>query len=125
MGGIFSFLPWFANGSGLAYFLGSPSAGFLWGFLPMVVITGYLSNTLSGQGNIIKILVALVFGQLALYSFGLTHAYLLVLPFVDWMNTPSELMKIYVYPFIIGDLLKTFIVALVTIYFTKKITKLN
>ena len=123
MGGIFSFLPWFANGSGLAYFLGSPSAGFLWGFLPMVVITGYLSNTRSGQGNIIKILIALVFGQMALYILGVTHAYLLVLPFVDWMNTPTELLRIYVYPFIIGDLLKTFIAALATIYFTKKIAK--
>ena len=28
VGGIFSFLPWFASGSGLLYFLTSPSAGF-------------------------------------------------------------------------------------------------
>ena len=46
VGGIFSFLPWFANGSGLAYFLGAPSAGFLWGFLPMVIVVGYLVNNL-------------------------------------------------------------------------------
>ena len=125
IGGMFSVLPWFANGSGLAYFLGSPSAGFLWGFLPMVVVISYLSHNLAWQKSMFTTILALLIGQIVLYSFGLTHAYVFVMPLVDWMSSPSELLKLYLYPFIIGDLLKTCIAALVTIYFSKGRLKLN
>jgi len=123
VGGIFSFLPWFANGSGLAYFLGAPSAGFLWGFLPMVIVVGYLVNNLSWYKNIFTLVSALLVGQLFLYFIGLAHAYLFVLPVVDWMVTPTEMLSIYLYPFIIGDILKTIIAALITIYFTKSLRR--
>ena len=120
VGGIFSIFPWFANGSGFGYFIGSPSAGFLWGFLPMVVIIGRLATSSSGHTNFLRILMAIICGQIVLYLFGLVHAYILVMPFVDWMNTPTELLKIYLYPFIIGDFLKTMIATLITLYFVKK-----
>ena len=123
IGGIFSFIPWFANGSGLGYFIGSPSAGFLWGFLPMVVVIGYLAHNLAWQQNIVKTVLALLAGQVILYSFGLVHALLLVMPIVDWMNTPSEMLTLYLYPFLIGDLLKTMIATLITIYFSKRILR--
>ena len=125
VGGLFSVLPWFANGSGLAYFIGSPSAGFLWGFLPMVIVISYLAHNRAWQQNIIKLILALLAGQIMLYTIGLTHAYVFVMPFVDWMNTPSEMIAIYLHPFIIGDLLKTMIAAMATIYFSKKIKKFN
>ena len=125
VGGLFSVLPWFANGSGLAYFIGSPSAGFLWGFLPMVIVISYLAHHKAWQQNIVKLILALLAGQIALYTFGLTHAYLVVMPFVDWMNSPAELIAIYLSPFIIGDLLKTIIAAMATIYFSKNRKKFN
>ena len=59
VGGLFSVLPWFANGSGLAYFIGSPSAGFLWGFLPMVIVISYLAHHKAWQQNIIKLILQL------------------------------------------------------------------
>ena len=62
VGGFFSVLPWFANGSGMAYFVGAPSAGFLWGFLPMVTITSYLAHNLAWQQNIVKLILALFVG---------------------------------------------------------------
>ena len=124
VGGIFSFLPWFANGSGLAYFLTSPSAGFLWGFLPMVVIIGYLNDQLSWRQNPVTLFLSLTLGQGALYAVGLGYAYFLVMPFVDWMNTPNELFQIYVSPFIIGDILKTLIALLVSVYFSKTLRNL-
>ena len=68
VGGIFSFLPWFANGSGLLYFLTSPSAGFLWGFLPMVVIIGYLNDQRSWRQNPVTLCLSLLIGQGALYT---------------------------------------------------------
>ena len=125
VGGLFSFVPWFANGSGLGYFIGSPSAGFLWGFLPMVIVISYLAHNRAWQQNIIKLILALLAGQIALYVFGLTHAYVVVMPFVDWMNSPAEMIAIYFSPFIIGDLLKTMIAALVIIYFSKNMKKFN
>ncbi len=125
VGGIFSVLPWFANGSGLAYFIGSPSAGFLWGFLPMVIIISYLAHNRAWQRNIMTLILALFIGQIALYTFGLTHAFLFIMPFVDWMNTPSEMVAIYLYPFIIGDLLKTMLAAMTTFYFFRNIRRGN
>ena len=123
-GVIFSFLPWFANGSGLLYFLTSPSAGFLWGFLPMVVIIGYLNDQRSWRQNPVTLSLSLLLGQGALYTVGLGYAYFVVLPFVDWMNSSAELVAIYVTPFIIGDLLKTAIAAVITLYFIRKNNKI-
>ena len=124
VGGIFSFLPWFANGSGLLYFLTSPSAGFLWGFLPMVVIIGYLNDQLSWRQNPVSLFLSLILGQGALYAVGLGYAYFVILPFVDWMNSSAELLAIYVTPFIIGDILKTAIAAVITLYFIRKSNKI-
>ena len=124
VGGIFSFLPWFANGSGLIYFLTSPSAGFLWGFLPMVVIIGHLNDQLSWRQNPVTLFLSLILGQGALYVVGLGYAYFVVMPFVDWMNSSTELLAIYVTPFIIGDILKTAIAAVITLYFIRKSNKL-
>ena len=124
LGGIFSFLPWFANGSGLVYFLTSPSAGFLWGFLPMVVVIGYLNDQLSWRKSSLTLFLALILGQGALYTVGLGYAYFMVMPFVDWMNSSAELVAIYLTPFIIGDLLKTAIAGIITIYFIRKCSKI-
>ena len=108
-------MPWFANGSGLLYFLSSPSSGFLWGFLPMVFSIGFLSDKLEWRENKLKIFYLLVIGQLILYIVGLSHAYFIILPNVDWMNIGSEMLQIYLYPFIFGDILKTFIACTITI----------
>ena len=124
LGAIFSFLPWFANGSGLVYFLTSPSAGFLWGFLPMVLVIGYLNDQLSLRQSSLTLFLALILGQGVLYTIGLVHAYFMVMPFVDWMNSSSELLAIYLRPFIIGDLLKTGIAGIITLYFIRKSSKI-
>ncbi|MEM6496062.1 MAG: biotin transporter BioY [Pseudomonadota bacterium] len=108
-------MPWFANGSGLAYFVGAPSAGFLWGFMAMVVVVGFLADTLRWRENALALFAAMMIGQVALYAIGLAHAYLLVLPAVTWMNTTAEMLQIYLTPFIVGDLLKTALATLVVI----------
>jgi len=123
VGGIFSFLPWFASGSGLLYFLTSPSAGFLWGFLPMVVIIGYLNDQRCWRQNPVTLCLSLLIGQGALYTVGVGYAYFAIMPFVDWMNSSAELLAIFVTPFIIGDILKTAIAAVITLYFIRKSNK--
>ena len=108
-------MPWFANGSGLAYFVGAPSAGFLWGFMAMVVVVGFLADTMRWRENALLLFLAMLIGQVALYAIGLAHAYLLVMPAVTWMNTSAEMLQLYLTPFIVGDLLKTALATLVVI----------
>ena len=122
IGGLFSMMPWFANGSGLVYFFGAPSAGFLWGFLPMVVVIGYLSDSFGWRKNIIKLFFALVCGQICLYVCGLGHAYYVVLPTVDWMSNFSDMIGIYASPFIFGDVVKTLLALLITFRVSKLLT---
>ena len=120
VGGLFSFIPWFANGSGLGYFLMSPTAGFLWGFLPMVLIIGYCSEVLYWRNNPFMIFLGLILGQVALYGFGLAQAYIWILPSVTWMNSPKELLILYLYPFLYGDIIKSIIASIITFGFYKK-----
>ena len=109
------FMPWFANGSGLAYFMGAPSAGFLWGFMAMVVVVGFLADNLNMRKYAVTLFIAMLLGQVALYVVGLAVAYTLVLPNVTWMNSTEQMLKIYLTPFVIGDLLKTAIATLLVI----------
>lgn len=124
LGGFLSFMPWFANGSGLIYFLSSPSAGFLWGFLPMVAFIAFSmkflpTNFLKSKPllSLFSVLSILIFSQIILYCIGVLHAYFFILPFVDWMNSFSELKNLYITPFIIGDLIKTLLATLVAFKF--------
>ena len=112
IGGAGSLLPWFANGSGLGYFLMAPSAGFLWGYLAMAVVVGYLADNLGMRRNALLLFIAMLAGQAALYAIGLAHAYFLVMPVVDWMSNAGQMFAIYLTPFVTGDLLKTALAAL-------------
>jgi biotin transport system substrate-specific component len=130
IGGLISSMPWFTNGSGLVYFLGSPSAGFLWGFLPMVIVTGFLVKAIqypSEKKSIIQVcfftiflFLSIIIGQIFLYGTGLTQAYLLILPNVDWMNSFDDLLRIYVLPFLVGDFLKSLIATIIIFLATAK-----
>ena len=123
VGILFSFLPWFANGSGLAYFLTAPTAGFLWGFLPMVLIIGYLSDNFEFRKSPLMLMIALIMGQIFLYAFGLAQAYLWILPAVNWMSNTDDLLSLYLYPFIFGDLLKTFLASMLTWEIANRVLK--
>ena len=108
-------MPWFANGSGIAYFLAAPSAGFLWGYMAMVLVVGFLADTLRWRQSAVLLFAAMLIGQVALYVIGLAHAYFLVLPVVDWMSNSADMFRIYLTPFVVGDLMKTALAALITI----------
>jgi len=108
-------MPWFANGSGLVYFLGAPSAGFVWGYLPMVLVIGVLADTLRWRDNAVTLFAAMLIGQVALYAIGLAHAYAIVMPTVSWMSNADDLLRLYLTPFIAGDLMKTALAALLVV----------
>jgi biotin transport system substrate-specific component len=123
VGGLFSFLPWFANGSGIGYFLLAPTAGFLWGFLPMVLIIGYCCEVLNWRKSPLMLFISLTLGQGVLYLFGLTQAYLFILPAVTWMNSTQDLFNMYFYPFIYGDIIKSFLCTLIAYEFYNRAVK--
>ena len=115
LGALFSGMPWFAYGSGFSYFITAPSAGFLWGFLPMVMIIGFLLNDFEWKKSLFKACGGLILGQGALYLFGLAFGYFLVLPYVEWMNSTDDLIAIFMLPYLFGDALKTGIAAILTV----------
>jgi biotin transport system substrate-specific component len=89
---------WFALGGpiGIARLIG-PTAGYLYGFIAMAFIVGWLSER-GWDRKIYLSIPAMLAGEIALYFFGL-----------NWLSmyVPSEkLLQAGLYPFIAGDLLK-------------------
>lgn len=90
-------LPVFAVGAGTAALLG-PTGGYLFGFIPAAYITGSLAE--KGWDRCIGTTVlAMVFGNLAIYTFGLIW-----LGIITGFNT--KVLTLGLYPFIIGDIIK-------------------
>jgi len=86
-------LPVFAVGIGSAALLG-PTGGYLFGFIPAVYITGRLAE--KGWDRRIG---TMVFGNLAIYSFGLLWLCCLT-------GFSTMVLTLGLYPFIVGDLVK-------------------
>lgn len=92
---------WFALGGpiGIARLIG-PTAGYLYGFIAMAFIVGWLSER-GWYRKIYLSIPAMLAGEIALYFFGL-----------NWLSmyVPSEkLLQAGLYPFIAGDLLKVMV----------------
>lgn len=98
-------LPVFAGGSaGIAPLMG-PTAGFLWGFVPLAFLTGWLVERGLGRG-VVRLFVA-----------ALVPAMLLYVPGVLWLDaaTPLSLtgaIEKGMIPFVLGDVVKCAIAAL-------------
>jgi biotin transporter BioY len=96
-------LPVFAVGAGPAVLLG-PTGGYLFGFIPAVYITGRLAEK-GWDRRIGTTVLAMVFGNLAIYTFGLFW-----LCYLTGFNT--IVLSIGLYPFIVGDLVKIILAAI-------------
>jgi biotin transport system substrate-specific component len=96
-------LPVFAVGAGPAVLLG-PTGGYLFGFIPAVYITGRLAE-MGWDRRIGTTVLAMVFGNLAIYTFGLFW-----LCFLTGFNT--TVLTLGLYPFIVGDLVKIILAAI-------------
>lgn len=94
----FAGLPVFAGGvSGLGKLVG-PTGGYLIGYLPAVLVTGYISKTLGKKLS--SYIIAMSIGSLFIYSIG-----------VPWLMVVASLnlkkaLIVGMYPFLIGDVLK-------------------
>jgi biotin transporter BioY len=96
-------LPVFAVGVGSAALLGT-TGGYLFGFIPAAYITGLLAER-GWDRRIGATILAMVFGNLAIYILGL-----LWLCCLTGFNT--MVLTLGLYPFIIGDLVKIILAAI-------------
>ena len=113
--GVAGFPVFSAGRAGLGVLAG-PTGGYLAGFVAAAYVTGYLA----GKGwdrRIWTTIMAMIFGNLAIYTFGL-----------GWLCHIVELksvLAIGLYPFIVGDLLKIALAAVLLPAGWKLLGKLN
>ena len=96
-------LPVFALGAGPAVLLG-PTGGYLFGFIPAVYITGRLAE-MGWDRRIGTTIFAMVLGNLVIYTFGLFWLCCLT-------GFNSMVLTIGLRPFIVGDLVKIILAAI-------------
>jgi biotin transport system substrate-specific component len=108
-------IPVFAYGGGLPYLLG-PTGGFLFGFLFASMIIGELADRGWGKQNF-KSVFAMLTGLMVIYAFGIFQ--LSILKGFDFAIING--LK----PFIVGDLYKLILAALVLPQIWKLVNKVN
>ena len=108
-------IPVFAYGGGLPYLLG-PTGGFLFGFLFASMIIGELADRGWGKQNF-KSIFAMLTGLIVIYAFGIFQ--LSILKGFDFAIING--LK----PFIVGDLYKLILAALILPQIWKLVNKVN
>ena len=96
-------LPVFAVGAGSAVLLG-PTGGYLFGFIPAAYITGRFAEK-GWDRRIGTTVLAMVLGNLAIYTFGLFWLCCLT-------GFSAIVLTLGLYPFIVGDLVKIILAAI-------------
>lgn len=96
-------LPVFAYGGGAAALLG-PTGGYLMGFLPAAYITGSLAER-GWDRRFGTTVLAMVLGNAAIYACGLFWLCCL-------MGAGTRVLTVGLYPFVVGDLLKIVLAAI-------------
>ncbi len=109
-------LPVFAFGGGPAVLAG-PTGGYLAGFVLGAYVTGFLAER-GWDRRVSTTILAMVLGNLGIYSFGLVWLCFL-------MGIGRAVLVVGLYPFIIGDLLKIVLAAVVLPSAWKLLGKIN
>ena len=97
-GGILG-IPLFAN-LGTGFFFLKPTAGYLIGYIFVVLICGYLSERSWGK-SYVKTFLIMIIAEFVMYFFGLLYLSFFV---------KENLLMMGLYPFIIGDIIKMLLV---------------
>ncbi len=105
-------MPVFAGGGGGIGCVYKPSFGYLIGFIFTALIIGYLREKI-GEINLIKAFIITLIGLIATYIIGVPYLHYALNNFLDVPTTWSGAIKIGVIPFVLGDLIKCFIVAII------------
>jgi biotin transport system substrate-specific component len=97
-------LPVFSHGRGGFAMLFGPTGGYLAGFIVAAYVTGLLAER-GWDRRMVTTIVAMLCGNLAIYFLGLLWLCCL-------MGVGTKVLAIGLYPFLIGDLLKTVLAAI-------------
>ena len=97
-------LPVFAHFRGGFAVLISPTGGYLIGFVAAAYIVGLLAEK-GWDRRVGTTILAMLLGNVVIYTFGLFWLSLL-------MNIQSDVLTVGLYPFIVGDILKTVLAAI-------------
>ena len=97
-------LPVFAHGKGGFLVLFGPTGGYLIGFIAAAYITGLLAKN-GWDRRIGTTVLAMIFGNVAIYLFGL-------LRLCSLMGVNRRVLTVGLYPFVVGDLLKIILAAI-------------
>ena len=97
-------LPVFAHARGGFAVLISPTGGYLIGFIAAAFIVGLLAEK-GWDRRVGTTILAMLLGNVVIYTFGLLWLSLL-------MDIRSDVLAVGLYPFIIGDILKTVLAAI-------------
>jgi biotin transport system substrate-specific component len=99
-------LPFYASGdSGLEYLgFGTPSAGYLWGFVVAAVVIGRLAERRWDRG-VGSAIGAFVLGEIVIFTIG-----------IAWLSQSLDIsgekaIELGLYPFVVGDVLKVLLAA--------------
>ncbi len=93
-------LPLFSRGGGI-YYIFSPTFGYIIGFIFASYISGFIKEY---KLNLLLSLLVLIFANITIYIFGLLY----LINFIP----KEKLLMIGLYPFIVGDLYKIFLLLL-------------
>lgn len=98
-------LPVFAGGAGGIQSLFGPTGGYLWGYLPFMLITSLLT---SKNSSFLRIFGANLLGDLSLFTIGVLGLHILAK--MPW----QQAITVGVTPFIIPDVIKLAMISLVS-----------
>ena len=97
-----AWLPFFAGGTS-GFVWGLASGGYIIGFIPAAYLVGFLSER--GWDRRVWIILAMLLGNIVLYIPGLIQLSIFV--------PEANVFEIGLYPFILGDLIKIYLAALI------------
>ncbi len=103
-------VPIFAEGGGIMYVL-KPSFGYLIGLMPCAYMIGHYIE--KGKRDFIHILGIMVAGMLVVYMVGVPYLYLIVRYYLGSAISISSALSIGLLPFIVPDLIKSVVAALI------------
>ncbi len=103
-------IPIFAEGGGIMYVL-KPSFGYLLGLVPCAYIIGY--HVEKGKRGFAHILKGMISGMLVVYIVGVPYLYMTIRFYLGQAISLNGALSIGLLPFIIPDLVKSFIAAVI------------
>ncbi len=106
-------VPWFNGGTGGVASLAGPTGGYLIGFIVAAFVVGYITDTYVKARNFFPMLAVMLIANFGIiYIFGLLQLSIYLNAIVGKPTGLLDVLKMGAIPFIIGDVIKAILAAL-------------